>query len=144
MFVPATALLFTASGASAHHAFAPVYDASKTTTVEGVVAEFKFVNPHALLSLDVTDAAGVTTRWTVEFGGKLNLVNNGWTEDTLKSGDRLTATGNPTHTGSPRLFFASIVKADGTRLQARAQERVDALERERRQRAEQRAQAPPQ
>jgi uncharacterized protein DUF6152 len=141
IFVSSAALL-AASVAAAHHAFSPVYDGSKTKTVEGVVTAFKFVNPHTLLELDVPDAAGATTHWTIEFGGKLNLVNAGWSEETITIGEQLAVTGNPTHTGSPRLFFVNIVKADGTRLLPMSQQRVDALQRERLERAQQRATKP--
>ena len=39
-----------------HHAFSPVYDSKRSVTVAGVVTEFRFVNPHAMLSLEVNDA----------------------------------------------------------------------------------------
>ena len=46
----------------AHHAFSPVYDDKRTVTVAGVVTQFRFVNPHAFLSLDVTDDTGKTSK----------------------------------------------------------------------------------
>ncbi len=54
----------------AHHAFSPVYDDKRTVTVTGVVTQFRFVNPHALLYLDVTDDTGKTPngRWSSRGG----------------------------------------------------------------------------
>ncbi|MGH6692738.1 MAG: DUF6152 family protein, partial [Gammaproteobacteria bacterium] len=47
-------LLLTAAEAVPHHAFSPVYDEKRVITVVGVVTEFRFVNPHAMLLMDVT------------------------------------------------------------------------------------------
>ncbi len=134
----AACALFSASLASAHHAFAPVYDGNKTVSVTGVVTAFHFVNPHASMTLDVADGADKIVTWIIEFDGRLNLTNKGWTEDSIKVGERVKVTGNPTHTGSPRLFFTEIVKADGTRLQRFPPDRVESLEQERRERNEHR------
>jgi DNA/RNA endonuclease YhcR with UshA esterase domain len=120
----------------AHHAFSPVYDDKRTVSVSGVVTQFRFVNPHALLSLDVTDDRGQVTKWTVEFAGRLNLSENGWTEDSIKAGERVTVTGNPTHAeGTNRIAFKKLVHADGSELLPAAAQRESAIEQERRERA---------
>jgi hypothetical protein len=123
-------------GGSAHHAFSPVYDEGRTITVEGVVTEFRFINPHALMSMDVTDASGTVMKWTVEFGGRLNLSEVGWTEKSITPGERLRVIGNPTHTGSRRMFFRRIIRADGSELLNAAARRQDEIEEARRQRRE--------
>jgi len=122
----------------AHHSFAPVYDAKRTIVVEGVVKEFRFINPHALMTMDVTDDSGKVVTWTVEFAGRLNLGEGGWNERTVTPGQKVTVTGNPTHTNSPRMFFLNLVRADGTQLFPPAKARQDAIEEQRRQRARQR------
>ena len=129
-----------ATPAMSHHAFSPVYDSQHEITVTGVVTEFKFVNPHAMMSMDVTDSSGKVTKWTVEFAGRLNLSNVGWTSESIKSGERVTVTGNPTWTGSDRMFFRKLLHADGTELLPAAAQRTNALEEERRQRTLQRDQ----
>jgi hypothetical protein len=132
------AFLSCSALANAHHAFAPVYDASKTVTVAGVVTTFRLINPHAQMLVEVKDDAGTAKSWEVEFDGRLNLTNGGWTDDTVKVGDRITVTGNPTHTGSPRMFFMSLQRADGSTLLRPAFERLNAREQERRRRLDQR------
>ena len=122
----------------AHHAFSPVYDDKRTVTVTGVVTQFRFVNPHALLYLDVTDDSGKSGKWTVEFAGRLNLSEIGWTAESLKAGERVSVTGNPTHTPSLRIAFVRLVKADGSVLLPAGAQRADALEEERRERARRR------
>jgi len=138
LLVPALAI--TASAATAHHAFAPVYDAQRTVTVQGVVTEFRFINPHALMSLDVTDQAGKLVKWTVEFDGVLNLSEGGWTDRTIVVGDRLTVSGNPTHANSPRMFFRKFVRADGTEVVRHQDSQGTAIDEQRRQRARERSQ----
>ena len=130
----ACAGLLSAATAAAHHAFSPVYDSTKTTSVSGVVVEFRFVNPHAMLTLDVKDESGRVEKWTVEFAGQLNLTEVGWTKDSLKRGEQITVTGNPTHVVSQQMAFVRIVKADGSVLLPGAAQRADTLERERRER----------
>jgi len=133
-------LAILAAEAPAHHAFSPVYDEARVITVAGVVTEFRFVNPHALLIMDVTDGAGKVDQWTVEFAGRLNLSEFGWTADSLKPGETVTVTGNPTHTGSARMFFRRIVRADGTELLPGNAQRLDTIEEQRRRRAREREQ----
>ena len=128
--------------ASAHHSFSAVYDGKRTVTVTGVVTQFRFVNPHALMTLEVTDKDGKVVTWVVEFAGRLNLSEIGWSADSIRSGEKLTVTGNPTHEPSARLAFQRIVKADGSELLPAAAQRSDTLEEERRERAKRRAQQP--
>src|SRR5215467_4922235 len=129
-------LVFGVQIAYSHHSFSGVYDGSRVVTVSGVVTQFKFVNPHALLLMDVTDDSGKISKWTVEFAGRLNLSEIGWTPDSLKAKERVTVTGNPTHAaGLPRLAFVKIVKADGTVILPANAERSNAIDEERRQRA---------
>jgi len=133
-------LALTAADAHPHHAFSPVYDEKRLITVAGVVTEFRFVNPHAMLLMDVADDAGKVAPWVVEFAGRLNLSEFGWTADSIKAGERITVTGNPTHTGSQRMFFRKLVRADGTELLPGNAQRLDAVEEERRRRARERNQ----
>jgi len=134
-------LLPCAGAASAHHAFSPVYDSKRTETISGVVSEFRFVNPHAMLLVEVKGDTGRKVIWTVEFAGRLNLSEIGWTKDSLKYGERITVTGNPTHVVSHQMAFVKIVKADGTVLEPAAAHRADILEEERRERARQRTES---
>src|SRR5437762_2407630 len=131
-------LLLSVKSAGAHHSFSAVYDDKRTVSVTGVVTQFRFVNPHALMSVDVTDETGKVSRWIVEFAGRLNLSEVGWTADSIKSGERITVTGNPTHTGSQRMFFRKLVRADGAELLPAGPQRLKSIEEERRQRALQR------
>lgn len=127
-------LVLAAADAVSHHAFSPVYDDARVITVAGVVTEFRFVNPHAMMSMDVTDESGKVVKWTVEFAGRLNLSEFGWTAGSIKAGEKVMVTGNPTHSGSARLFFRRIVRADGTELLPGNAQRLETIEEQRRRR----------
>jgi hypothetical protein len=135
-------LVLAARTAGSHHAFSPVYDAKRTITIDGVVTQFRFVNPHAMMLLEVKDTSGKTATWNVEFAGRLNLEESGWTAESIKTGERVKVTGNPTWQGSQRMAFVRLVRADGTQLEPGRAQRLNAIEEERRQRAKQRT--PPQ
>ena len=138
VFAVIAAALATPVGVGAHHAFAPVYDAERMVTVQGVVTEFRFINPHSMMSIDVTDQTGKVVKWTVEFDGVLNLAEGGWTERTVVPGERLTVSGNPTHTNSPRMFFRKFIRADGTEVVRHQDTRGTTIDEQRRERARQR------
>jgi len=130
----ATLLVSQGRTLTAHHSFAPVYDGSRQVTVTGVVTQFRFVNPHAMMLMNVSDDSGKVTQWTVEFAGSLNLSEVGWTAETIKAKERVVVTGNPTHTGSNRMFFVKLVRTDGTELLTSGGQRLKDIEEERRQR----------
>ena len=128
--------------AGAHHSFSAVYDGKRSVTVTGVVTQFRFVNPHALMTLEVTDKDGKVVTWVIEFAGRLNLSEMGWSAESIRSGEKITVTGNPTHEALPRLAFQRIVKADGSEFVPVAAQRNDTLEEERRERARRRTPQP--
>ena len=67
--------------ASAHHSTS-AYDRSKPTTLQGKVTEVEWVNPHAWIHMDVTDASGKVLNWAVELGAPNALIRRGVTRDT--------------------------------------------------------------
>ena len=130
------ALVILTVRVGAHHGTAPVYDHQGRVTIQGVVTEFRFINPHTMMSIDVIADSGSVVKWTVEFQGRLNLSDMGWTEKTITLGERLTVTGHPTHTGSARMLFQRIVRSDGSELVTSEELRRKEIEAVRRQRRE--------
>jgi hypothetical protein len=86
--------------AQAHHGDAGRYN-EETVTLKGTVVQLTMVNPHALITFDVTEG-GKTTRWTAELGGPQQLIKQfGWTPTTIKSGMGLTFIGRVVKSGDP-------------------------------------------
>lgn len=138
--VAALTLLMPHNVAHGHHAFSPVYDASRTVTIKGTLTDFKLVNPHATMTVDVVDEAGTHVTWTVEMAGLLSLTRQGWTEKSITVGEQLTIIGNPTHTGSSRMAFDRLIRANGTELRDPGENNESTIEEQRRERALQRQQ----
>ena len=92
----------------AHHSIAGVYESNRKVTVEGIVAQFRFVNPHPFVALTVKHADGSTEQWQLEMDNLSELAQIGMTSETLKPGDRIVVTGNPARTQSQRLYILSL------------------------------------
>ena len=91
----------------AHHGYADRYDEENPITLEGVVIELQFINPHASLILRVTNENGRVVRWNGYLGSATSLIGNeGWTRDTLKPGDRITVVGAGARNGAPDILLA--------------------------------------
>ncbi len=136
LFAALIAMLLSTHLANSHHASYAIYDQSRTVTIDGIVTDVRLVNPHARLNVDVLDDAGDRVTWSVEMSGKLSLSSLGWTDDTVSVGERVTVTGSPARSGSPRLWFTQqMVLGDGTELLPPGSDRLEILEELRRQRA---------
>jgi len=96
-----TGAAFIAIGApaSAHHSFA-MFDSLHPKEISGTVKEFRFVSPHTILVVTVKGADGVEKDWILEGGAPGLQVREGLTSKSLKSGDEITVTINPLHSGA--------------------------------------------
>ena len=107
--------MFAASlAAYAHHSFAATYDESKTIEIKGKVVVFSFRNPHSFVTVEVTDENGKKVRWGIEGPGSTQLANSGVQNDTLRYGDEVVVTGNPSRSpGEPKLRLRTMKRPDG-------------------------------
>jgi hypothetical protein len=96
----------------AHHS-AVMFDDAKEVTVEGVVKEFQFTNPHSWLLVDVTDKDGKVTTWGFEAEGPTTLMRNKVRPSDFKAGTKLTITGHPMKDGRPAALWIKATRADG-------------------------------
>jgi hypothetical protein len=101
--------LIIAAGAEAHHSFTATYDESKEIRIEGTLVAFHFRNPHASVDVLAENEKGEMVRYGIEWGGAGQLSAQGVTRDSLKAGDHVVITGNPSrNTQEHRLRMQSL------------------------------------
>jgi hypothetical protein len=113
----AGAFAVVGASAHAHHSIAAVYDASRQQRLEGVVSEFRFVNPHPFVIVTVA-AGGAEESWRLEMDNRVELQGIGMTEVSLKPGDRVVVTGSLGRTEPRTLYIRQLDRpADGFRYE---------------------------
>jgi hypothetical protein len=105
--------LILTSAAFAHHSFAVFFNTEENlVSVTGVVKEFRFSNPHGVITLAVRKSAD-TTIWRAETNSPSMLRRHGWTPDSLHVGDKVTIEGWLARDGTRYLRMKSAHLADG-------------------------------
>jgi hypothetical protein len=103
----------------AHHS-AAMFEEKKTITVEGVVKEFQYTNPHSWLLVDVKNKDGSVTTWGFEAEGPTTLQRAGIRPSEFKTGTKITITGRPMKDGTPAATWEFAVRAsDGKKFNPR-------------------------
>ena len=97
-------LLFVLAGfivsmsAYAHHSLSATYFSDKEVKLDGKIADLLLRNPHSFLQVDAPDEHGTMQRWSLEWRSSGQLGQAGIKRDTLKVGDDVTITMNPSRT----------------------------------------------
>jgi len=117
----AAAVLVCIAGLRAHHGTNINYDRAKQFTAKAVVTEFKYVNPHAQLFFDLTDANGKVTHWSGELlANPSQLIRGGWTRkrsvEALPYGAKIVVTVAPARAGGEAGLVLKIENEKGEEL----------------------------
>jgi hypothetical protein len=100
---------------SAHHSNA-AYDRNHQNKLKGTVVEFKWANPHIQILFDVKGRSGAIQRWIGEGPSPSQMIENGWTRETLKPGDRISIAGNLPKNGSSSVRLRWVTLPNGKDL----------------------------
>lgn len=92
-----TGVSLSSGTAYAHHSLAATY-LDKEVRLEGKILDLLLRNPHSFLQIEATDENGIVQRWSLEWRSSGQLGQQGIRRDTLKVGDEVTITMNPSRT----------------------------------------------
>jgi len=108
---------------SAHHA-STAFDMSSEVVLDGIVTEFRLVNPHAYVYFDVRADGGDLQHWRCEMSSATSMKRLGWTVESLVPSEEVTITGALGRNEDNVCYLKDITFDDGTRIG-----RSDAFER---------------
>ena len=117
--IVSASFLLTAS-AHAHHSYAAEFDPDNPATIEGVVSEVWFKNPHVRYYIKVTDEDGNEVTWDTRGLAPVKLVRMGWTKSTIKVGDKVKLYGHVGRENPHIMSIIDITLPDGRMLTSRS------------------------
>jgi hypothetical protein len=79
--------------ATSHHAFSVAFDLERPLSIEGIVAEVKWENPHSWIFVDAKRPDGTVEQWRFETQPPNTLRRTGVTASMLKPGITVTIKG---------------------------------------------------
>ena len=103
----------------AHHGRGATYDMKKRVTLKGAVSRIDWRNPHVVIYMDVKNDGGKVVTWGFENAGVSQLAQAGYSRNTLKIGQEVTAIVNPAANGGPTAIIVKVILADGKEIMSR-------------------------
>jgi hypothetical protein len=117
-----TVLLSAASTASIAHHGPSRYDVERTISLQGVVTDIQWTNPHIFLMIQSQDQNGDSVDWLIESASPNFLSRIGFNRETLIIGEEVEVLISPTIGEAPVVGWGRvIVKSDGARYDLQSQ-----------------------
>src|SRR5512132_2793146 len=104
------ALALSVTAVDAHHSIAGMYDQSRRVTLDGVISQLQFVDPHPFVVVDVTSNGG-TQSWKGELDNRWELMEIGMSATTFRAGDRVVVSGSPGRDGALLVYVWRLERA---------------------------------
>jgi len=103
----------------AHHGTQVAYQVDKTIVLKGAVTEWAFAYPHPQIYFDVKDESGSVQHWAAELLPTPIMMRNmkvGWNKDTMKPGDQIVLTANPSKSAGSTVCLARKLAVNGKEM----------------------------
>jgi hypothetical protein len=102
---------------AAHHSISAEFDTNKQVTLNGIVTNVDWMNPHTYVFVDVKDPAVSKTRtWACELASPNELARRGFTRGSLKVGMVVRVIGTRAKDGSFRIHTETLADDNGVIL----------------------------
>ena len=111
-------LFITAVPGFTHHSDV-AYERTSIELKTATIVKVAWINPHAVVSCDVKDAAGKVSRWTLEMGSPSAMTRVGWDRNSLSPGDEVKIDVNPAKNGTHFGRLLRVTRTDGKTLDYR-------------------------
>jgi hypothetical protein len=115
MFALALAVFAPPLAAGPHHSTA-MFNTQARFTLNGVLKELQWTNPHAWIQVVAPDAKGAPVEWSFECGSPNSLARQGWKPSMFKAGQKVSVVANPMKDGTQAGLLVTITLPDGTVL----------------------------
>ena len=104
--------------AEAHHSFTAFWHVDREVEITGIVKSVKLVNPHSEMIVEVTEANGAKSLWTITSRATgTGILQGGWTSETVPVGTRVKVVGHPSRKeGAKALAAGTITLPDGKQV----------------------------
>ena len=112
LFAAVVALLMFSVSVFAHHSDAE-WNKTPVITIEGTVTEWKFVNPHSEIHLDVKNDKGAIDQWIIYCCTPNDASRAGMGSKSFAQGEKLTIVGHPSIYGRKTMQHEKIMRANG-------------------------------
>ena len=101
-----------------HHSFAAHYDLKHEVRFEGIVTDYRFINPHVLIMLETRNEDGQVEAWIAETGSPtlFRRMGMGLQRDSLMPGNIVTVIGHPSRFNDNNIHLTLIVLPDGQEI----------------------------
>jgi hypothetical protein len=108
-------LCVSAGRLGAHHGTGISYDlVSNPVALKGTVTEFRWLNPHVSIFMDVKGPDGKVVNWSIEGNSIIGYARQGFNRNTLKPGMEVTALVYPSKIkNNPAAVIAKVTLPDG-------------------------------
>jgi len=116
MVVVGFGVLLAGAPVQGHHAFAAEFDVNKPLKLRGTLVKWEMINPHSWFHVDVKDADGKVTTWTIEGGSPNQLIRMGVTKNTVPVGTELLIDAYGAKDGTNKAVGRDFTFNDGRRL----------------------------